>query len=72
MLKIELVSNYDNNIKPLLEQNKNVLMISHSNSIRAFLVHLDIKNENSIEDFELDNCVPIQIDIKNKKFFYIK
>ena len=63
---------YDKNIKPLIEDNKNVLMISHSNSIRAFFVHLGLKDENNIEEFELDNCVPIQIDIKNKKYFYIK
>ncbi len=63
---------YENNIKPLLEQNKNILMISHSNSIRAFFVYLDIKDEYSIENFELDNCVPIEIDIKNKKFWYVK
>jgi 2,3-bisphosphoglycerate-dependent phosphoglycerate mutase len=63
---------YDHNIKPLIDNNKNVLMISHSNSIRAFFVHLGIKDENSIEQFELDNCVPIQIDIKNKKYWYVK
>ena len=63
---------YDNNIKPLLLDNKNVLMISHSNSIRAFLVYLNIKNENTIENFELKNCVPIQIDITNKNYFYEK
>ena len=63
---------YDTNIKPLLEDNKNILMISHSNSIRAFFVHLGIKDEDNIENFELDNCVPIQIDTKNKKYWYIK
>ena len=61
---------YNINIKPLLEDNKNVLMISHSNSIRAFLVYLNIKNLHTIEDFELQHCVPMQIDIKNKKFWY--
>jgi 2,3-bisphosphoglycerate-dependent phosphoglycerate mutase len=63
---------YDKNIKPLVEDNKNVLVISHSNSIRALFVHLGLKNEKTIEDFEIDNCNPINIDIKNKKFWYEK
>ncbi len=33
------------NIKSLIENNKNVLVISHSNSIRELFVHLGIKNE---------------------------
>lgn len=62
---------FDYNIKPLIENNKNILIISHSNSLRALFVHLDIKNENTIEDFEIDNCIPIQIDIKSKKYWYL-
>lgn len=61
---------YDKNIYPVLKNNNNVLIISHSNSLRALFVHLELKNETTIEDFEIDNCIPINIDIYNKNFYY--
>jgi len=61
---------YDKNIYPLLKNDKNVLLISHSNSLRALFVHLGIKNETTIEEFEIDNCIPINIDIYNNNFYY--
>ena len=70
-VKYRFGSYYRDDIKPLLDQNKNVLLISHSNSLRAFLVYLKIKNEKTIEDFEIDNCAPIKIDIYNQKFWYV-
>lgn len=63
---------YNCKIEPLLKQKQNVLVISHSNSLRALFVHIGLKNEETIEHFEINNCVPISIDINNKKFWYIK
>lgn len=61
---------FNDNIKPLIKQNKNVLIISHSNALRSFFVHLDIMNHSTVEHFEIDNCKPIRIDIDIKKFWY--
>ena len=63
-------SYFDKNILPLLDQNKNILIISHSNTLRSLFVHLNIIDKKSIELFEISNCEPIFVDIKNKKFWY--
>lgn len=62
---------YDEVILPLLKENKNVIMVSHGNSLRALFVHLGLKNENTIEHFELANATPICIDIFNKDYYYL-
>jgi 2,3-bisphosphoglycerate-dependent phosphoglycerate mutase len=61
---------YDKSIFPILKEDKNVLVISHSNSLRALFVHLGLKNETNVEDFLIDNCIPININIINKEFHY--
>jgi 2,3-bisphosphoglycerate-dependent phosphoglycerate mutase len=61
---------FDKNILPLLNQNKNILIISHSNTLRSLFVHLNIIDKKSIELFEISNCDPIFVDIKNRKFWY--
>lgn len=62
---------YDIEIKPLLDQNKNILIISHHNTLRALFVHLGLKNKDTIEDLDILNCKPIKIDIKDKTFSYL-
>ena len=62
---------FDNNIKSLLDDKKNILIVSHSNSLRAFFVHLGLKNERTIENFEIQNCIPIIVNIYKKSFTYI-
>ncbi len=64
---------YDNNIQPLLllNNNSNILIVAHGNSLRALLVHLGIKSETSIESFEIETGVPIKLDIDNKTIEYI-
>ena len=59
---------YDKNILPLIKYDKHVLLVSHSNSIRALFVHLGLQSKKSIEYFEISNSQPIMIDIYNKKF----
>lgn len=63
---------YESNIKPLILQNNNILLISHSNAIRAFFVYLNFYNNKTIETFEIENCVPIKIDIYKNKYWYEK
>ena len=59
---------YDNNIYPLIVFNKNILVVSHSNTLKSLFVHLGLKDKVSIENFEINNCMPIQIDLIKKKF----
>ncbi len=62
---------YDSNILSLLKSEQNVLVVSHSNALRALCVHIGLQTESSIEHFEINNCEPIQIDIYNKTFTYL-
>ena len=62
---------FDDNISEHIGLNKNILIIAHGNSLRALFVHLGIKDENSIEQFEIPTGVPIQIDvIYGKEYWY--
>ena len=70
-VRLRVGTYFDNNILPLLQENKNVLLISHGNSLRALFVHLKIKNEQNIESFEIDTAVPIMIDINNQDYQYL-
>lgn len=62
---------FDEHIKPLLEHKKNVLLVAHGNSLRALFVHLGIKDEQTIETFEIGTGVPIQLDIETKNYKYM-
>lgn len=59
---------YDENIAPLLHQHKNILMVSHGNTIRALFCHLGIKDSETVERLEIPTGVPIQISPKTKEF----
>ena len=62
---------YDEFILPLLNEDKNVALVSHGNALRALFVHLGLKNEQTIEQFELANAMPICIDVLNKSYYYL-
>lgn len=49
---------FDENIKPLLDSKKNILIVAHGNSLRALMVHLNKKDINNIEEFEFNTCNP--------------
>lgn len=70
-VRIRIGGYYDDTILPLLKQNKNILMVAHGNSIRALFVHLGIKTEQNIENFEIANATPICIDIDNTNYCFI-
>ena len=61
---------FDTFIRPQLEAGKNVLIVSHGNTLRALFVHLGLKTRKTIETFEIATGVPIQIDGQNKTFSY--
>ncbi|MEI7489587.1 MAG: 2,3-bisphosphoglycerate-dependent phosphoglycerate mutase, partial [Chryseobacterium sp.] len=62
---------FDDFILPLLKDDKNVILVSHGNALRALFVHLGFKNENTIEHFEFANATPISIDVFNKSYYYL-
>lgn len=70
-VRIRVGSLYDNTILPLLNDNKNVLIVSHGNTLRALFVHLGIYNETDIEKIEIPTGNPIKINIINKTYQYI-
>jgi enolase len=62
---------FDEFILPLLKDNKNVLLVSHGNALRALFVHLGFKDEKSIEHFELATGTPICIKVFENDYYYL-
>ena len=61
---------YDVIIKHLIQQDKNVLIVAHGNSLRALFVHLGLETIETIERFEIGTGIPIQINILDRSFRY--
>ena len=60
---IERVAEFFNEeIKPQLDNGKNVLVVAHGNSIRALLVVIGVFNKDVISQFEIPTGKPIFID----------
>jgi len=70
-VKIRVSNYYESQIEPCLKNNQNVLVVSHSNTLRALFVYLKLKDEKSIETFDIKNCQIMNIDWKNCKFSYL-
>ena len=60
---------YEDEIKPKLDEGKNILIVAHGNSIRALLVILNVFTLNNISEFEIPTGKPIFIEyqITNRK-----
>ena len=54
---------YNEYILPLLERNKNILIVAHGNSIRALLVVIDLFKIDVISNFELPTGKPMYISV---------
>ena len=66
---VERVSPYfKKNIKPLLDQNKSVLIAAHGNSLRALLIVMNIYSPNEINSVELSTGIPIHVLFDNNQF----
>ena len=66
---------YEANIKPLLDENKNVLIAAHGNSLRAMLIILGVETPESINDAEMETGVPVVFELDNgeiKKRYSLK
>tara|TARA_B100000287_G_C20400272_1_gene689340 strand:+ start:91 stop:720 length:630 start_codon:yes stop_codon:yes gene_type:complete len=72
---VERVSPYfKKNIKPLLNQNKNILIAAHGNSLRAMMIELGMYRPEEISSIELPTGSPLCINLdegKLVKFFYL-
>ena len=62
---------FDEFILPILKDNKNVLLVSHGNALRALFVHLGFKDHKSIEHFELATATPICINVFENDYYYL-
>ena len=61
-------------IKPLLDQNKNILIAAHGNSLRAMMIELKIYKPEEISSIELPTGLPLCINLNKGQlvdFFYL-
>lgn len=56
---------YIENIKPLLEQGKDVIIAAHGNSLRALVMHLEGMDKESILKFEIPTGKPRLYNMNN-------
>jgi enolase len=62
---------FDKYIHLQVEQNKNVLIISHGNTLRALFVRLGFYTPDNVDSFEIATGKPIYIDLKARIFGYV-
>ena len=57
-------------IKPAIQSNENdnILIAAHGNSLRALLIVMNIYEPNNINSVELSTGVPIHVTLKDNKF----
>ena len=64
---------FEANIKPLLDEGKNILMAAHGNSLRATLIILGVETPETINKAEMPTGVPLVFELENgaikKKYF---
>ena len=72
---VDRVSPYfKQNIKPLLDQNKNILIVAHGNSLRAMMIELGMYKSEEISSIELPTGLPLCINLVDGKlidFYYL-
>ena len=62
---------YEENIKKHVDDNKDVLIVAHGNTIRALFVYLELYNSESVEQLEIPTGTPLSIDVNHKTYSYI-
>lgn len=56
---------YTENIKPMVDEGKNVLIAAHGNSLRAMLIILGVETPETINAAEMETGVPVVFEIEN-------
>ena len=65
---VDRVSPYfKQNIQPLLDQNKNILIVAHGNSLRAMMIELGMYKPEEISSIELPTGSPLCINLYKGK-----
>ena len=61
---------FEETIKPAIQsdENDNILIAAHGNSLRALLIVMNIYEPNNINSVELSTGVPIHVILKDNKF----
>ena len=65
---------FKKNIKPLLDQNNNILIAAHGNSLRAMMIELGMYKPEEISSIEIPTGSPLCINLEGSKlvdFFYL-
>ncbi len=64
---------FEENIRPLINEGKNILMAAHGNSLRATLITLGVETPDTINDAEFPTGKPLVFEIENgavaKRYF---
>lgn len=66
---------FEENIRPLINEGKNVLMAAHGNSLRATLIILGVETPDTINEAEMETGVPVVFALENgeiKKRYILK
>lgn len=56
---------FKTNIAPLLENNKNIIVSGHSNSLRALIKYLDNLSDEEIVKVNVPYCIPLIYELDN-------
>ena len=56
---------YEANIKPMLDEGKNILIAAHGNSLRAMLIILGVETPETINQAEMETGVPVVFELEN-------
>ena len=56
---------YEEHIKPMVDEGKNVLIAAHGNSLRAMLIILGVETPDSINEAEMETGVPVVFEIED-------
>lgn len=56
---------YEANIKPLIDNGKNVLVAAHGNSLRALLIILGVETPDTINAAEMETGVPVVFEMED-------
>ena len=66
---------YEANIKPMIDDGKDLLVAAHGNSLRAMLIILGAETPETINDAEFPTGVPLVFELENgeiKKRFFLE
>lgn len=71
-----VVEYWNSDIKPLIEQNKRIIIVAHGNSLRALIKYLDNLTPEEVLNLELETgnpiCYELDENLKPIKHYYLK